>query len=427
MELELSVGGRRRENYESFKERWTEGADVPNFVEIDHSNEASINRALTMKPWNLILHTAGPFQRVKEPRILKEALRLRLPYVDVCDDTDLCKVAKCLAESAASDGVPAVVSAGIWPGVSALMVCEAHERLGDIEDLTMSFYTSGTGGAGATIVSATFLLLAEPPLNYKDGHAVRAEAWGNRRKVDFGAGVGEQPVHLLDEPEVYTCHEHLQIPNVSSSFGTAPDIWNWMFAACAKALPAEILANRSLMQNVAVFSMPIITAVDRLVGSKNAMRIDARSRSGEEVTLRVTHEDLEDCVGLATAAFSLEVLEGRAPRVARTRRAERTGGIQLSASATNEVGEVRARSCPDRGLGWCRGCLRGMWVQGKFAAELASRHTTGAGGGNVAAGDEDSVNAVLEALRPEMGRAQIWRSLTERCKALQDLRGLAII
>ena len=34
----------------------------------------------------------------------------------------------------------------------------------------------------------------------------------------------------------------------------------------------------------------------------------------------------------------------RAPRVARTRRAERTGGIQLSASATNEVGEVRARS-----------------------------------------------------------------------------------
>lgn len=310
MELELSVGGRRRENYESFKERWTEGADVPNFVEIDHSNEASINRALTMKPWNLILHTARPFQRVKEPRILKEALRLRLPYVDVCDDTDLCKVAKCLAESAASDGVPAVVSAGIWPGVSALMVCEAHERLGDIEDLTMSFYTSGTGGAGATIVSATFLLLAEPPLNYKDGHAVRAEAWGNRRKVDFGAGVGEQPVHLLDEPEVYTCHEHLQIPNVSSSFGTSPDIWNWMFAACAKALPAEILANRSLMQNVAVFSMPIITAVDRLVGSKNAMRIDARSRSGEEVTLRVTHEDLEDCVGLATAAFSLEVLEG---------------------------------------------------------------------------------------------------------------------
>jgi hypothetical protein len=43
--------------------------------------------------------------------------------------------------------------------------------------------------------------------------------------------------------------------------------------------------------------MPIIPAVDRLVGSKNAMRIDARSRSGEEVTLRVTHEDLEDGLG----------------------------------------------------------------------------------------------------------------------------------
>eukprot|EP00438_Fugacium_kawagutii_P036190 Skav232977 [mRNA] locus=scaffold1735:449643:458779:+ [translate_table: standard] len=117
---------------------------------------------------------------------------------------------------------------------------------------------------------------------------------------------------------VYPCHEYLGIPNVSSSFGTAPDVWNWMFAACAKLLPTELLANRQLMQNVAVFSMPIITAVDRLVGARNAMRIDARSAKGEAVTLRITHEDLEDpaldrqdCVGLATAAFGLEVLEKR--------------------------------------------------------------------------------------------------------------------
>ena len=30
-----------------------------------HFPRASIHRALTSKPWNLILHTAGPFQRVK--------------------------------------------------------------------------------------------------------------------------------------------------------------------------------------------------------------------------------------------------------------------------------------------------------------------------------------------------------------------------
>ena len=30
---------------------------------------------------------------------------------------------------------------------------------------------------------------------------------------------------------------------VSSSFGTAPDVWNWMFAACAKAIPPSVLAT----------------------------------------------------------------------------------------------------------------------------------------------------------------------------------------
>ena len=71
------------------------------------------------------------------------------------------------------------------------------------EELEMSFHTAGTGGAGPTIVSATFLLLAEEPLNYQEGRAVRAEPWGQRHLVDFGEGVGEQHVHLLDEPEAY--------------------------------------------------------------------------------------------------------------------------------------------------------------------------------------------------------------------------------
>ena len=41
------------------------------------------------------------------------------------------------------------------------------------------------------------------------------------------------------------------------------------------------------------------------------MRLDATSAAGETVTLRVAHDDLEDCVGQATAAFALELLRGR--------------------------------------------------------------------------------------------------------------------
>ena len=75
-----------------------------------------------------------------------------------------------------------------------------------------------------------------------------------------------------------------------------------------KALPDSLLADRDAMQKLAVFSMPVIRTVDALVGATNAMRVDAFGPDGRQVTLRVTHPDLEDCVGQATAAFALELL-----------------------------------------------------------------------------------------------------------------------
>jgi hypothetical protein len=84
-----------------------------------------------------------------------------------------------------------------------------------------------------------------------------------------------------------------------------------------KLLPHELLINRAAMQAVALFSMPVIRVVDKLVGATNAMRVDAEGKAeagisqSKTVTLRCVHPDLEDCVGQATAAFVLEMLRGR--------------------------------------------------------------------------------------------------------------------
>ena len=78
-----------------------------------------------------------------------------------------------------------------------------------------------------------------------------------------------------------------------------------------KAIPKSLLYNKDAMQNFALFSEPIIRFVDKLVGATNAMRVDAKTADGKQtVTTRIVHPDLEDCVGLATAAFAIEVLKG---------------------------------------------------------------------------------------------------------------------
>jgi len=73
-------------------------------------------------------------------------------------------------------------------------------------------------------------------------------------------------------------------------------------------LPKDVLGNKALMQGLSALSIPVIRAVDSLVGATNTMRIEASGRKGSRVRLSVTHEDLEQCVGLATAAFAVQAV-----------------------------------------------------------------------------------------------------------------------
>jgi hypothetical protein len=70
------------------------------------------------------------------------------------------------------------------------------------ETVEMSFFTAGTGNAGATIVSATFLLLCQPALTLVKGRRVETPPWSSPRAVDFGKGVGKRTVFLC----LSVCH-----------------------------------------------------------------------------------------------------------------------------------------------------------------------------------------------------------------------------
>ncbi len=314
--LRLAIGGRSRANFDAVRRRLHLPELVFRPVDLEGGLEALIS---AVRGAQLVVHTAGPFQGRSEPDLLRACIAAGVPYCDVCDDFALSRQAKTLSGEAAAVGIPAVVSCGIWPGVSALMAARAVEQLGGpeaCERVELSFFTAGTGGAGPTIVSATFLLLASRVLTYVNGALTYKQPWTERRSIDFGPGVGEHACFLLDNPDVPTTVESLGVANCASRFGTAPGVWNSLFAAM-KLLPRELLVNRAAMQGVALFSMPIIRMVDKLVGATNAMRVDAVSQAlvgagmPETVTLRCVHPDLEDCVGQATAAFALEMLRGR--------------------------------------------------------------------------------------------------------------------
>jgi len=181
-------------------------------------------------------------------------------------------------------------------------------------DIEMSFFTAGTGNAGATIVSATFLLLCQAALTIVNFKKFDKEPWTEPLQVDFKGQQKIKTVRLLDNPDVFTLYESKTyksyIRSLSSRFATSPNIWNQLFGAMKQWVPRSILSDVKLMQNLSIFSLPIIRAVDKIVGATNAMRVDATCvKSGRKCTFVVTHNDLEQCVGLAMAAFVLELLE----------------------------------------------------------------------------------------------------------------------
>jgi hypothetical protein len=316
--LHVAVGGRSVRKFERLRASFPPScADRLSFVPCNLEDASSLDAALAGA--SVCVHTAGPFQSVERPTCLEAAVRAGVAYCDVCDNTALARTGRAeLSEEAARRGVAAVLACGIWPGVSALMAASAASHLPPDEpiDGEMSFFTAGTGNAGPAIVAATFHLLAEPAFALRDGAVTHLTPWTERRSVAFGAGVGERSVYLLDNPDVFTLSHAPplagRVRSLSSSFGTAPQVWNELFGAVRVLVPKALLLNRPAMSFAAAFSEPIIRFVDRLVGATNAMRVDLSSR-GRRVTFELVHPDLEDCVGLATAAFAWELLEGTVP------------------------------------------------------------------------------------------------------------------
>eukprot|EP00547_Thalassionema_nitzschioides_P002827 CAMPEP_0194222392 /NCGR_PEP_ID=MMETSP0156-20130528/32836_1 /TAXON_ID=33649 /ORGANISM="Thalassionema nitzschioides, Strain L26-B" /LENGTH=448 /DNA_ID=CAMNT_0038953163 /DNA_START=17 /DNA_END=1363 /DNA_ORIENTATION=- len=322
----LILGGRSEVSFEESKARITS--------QLQQNNGINTKPSITFQALNLnddvptlvkvikkcgadaVVHTAGPFQQRTKPTLLEASIQAGVPYVDVCDEPPLCEAGRELSDLAEERGVVAVTAAGIWPGASALMAAQAVDTLRQREnnndapvDVVMSFFTAGTGNAGATIVSATFLLLCQKALTIAGGKISEKEPWTEAMDVDFRGDQGVKTVRLLDNPDVFTLYNSIgNINSLSSRFATAPGLWNQLFGAMKQLVPRNILANTDLMQGLSLFSLPIIRAVDKLVGATNAMRVDASS-SGHKCTFIVTHDDLEQCVGLATAAFIIEILQ----------------------------------------------------------------------------------------------------------------------
>uniref|UniRef100_A0A0E0F9C6 Saccharopine dehydrogenase NADP binding domain-containing protein n=1 Tax=Oryza meridionalis TaxID=40149 RepID=A0A0E0F9C6_9ORYZ len=309
-DLNVLIAGRNREKGESLASILGEQSE---FVQVDVHDRNMLEEVL--QDVDLVVHAAGPFQRENECTVLQAAIATKTAYIDVCDDTDYSWRAKGFHEQAKACGVPAITTAGIYPGVSNVMAAELvhaarSENAGEPERLRFFYYTAGTGGAGPTILTTSFLLLAEDVIAYNKGEEIKLKPYSGVLSIDFGKGVRKKDVYLLNLPEVKSAYKVLGVPTVSARFGTAPFFWNWGMQAFANFLPVEFLRDKNKVLKLVGFVDPFVRAIDSIAGERVSMRVDLDCSNGKNTIGLFSHRKLSVSVGYATAAFVLAVLEG---------------------------------------------------------------------------------------------------------------------
>lgn len=308
--LRIVIAGRNRTRGDSLVSTIGEKSE---FLQVDIDDKNRLQEALDGV--DMVVHTAGPFQQAEKCNVLEAAINTKTPYVDVCDDADYSRRAKSLHKKAIAAGIPAIITCGIYPGVSNVMAAELvraarNSESVEPEKLRFLYYTAGTGGAGPTILSTSFLLLGEDVIAYNKGEEVSLKPYSGMINVDFGRGIRKRDVFLLNLPEVRSAHEILGVPTVSARFGTAPFFWNWGMSAIANFVPVDFLRNRNKVQKLVQILDPFVRAVDGIAGERVSMRIDLECSNGQKTVGIFSHKKLSVSVGNCTAAFVLAVLEG---------------------------------------------------------------------------------------------------------------------
>jgi len=314
----VSVGGTNVESYQQALNRWNElNEQFPEekltFCELDRHD------AETVKPHldgvDLVIHTAGPFQnKANVPNgILDACIQCKVAYMDVCDDYCTAKAAQ--TKYADQAEVPCIVSTGTWPGVSSLMAKQLvlkQDRKPEDLKVDFSFFTAGSGGAGVTLLVATFLILAEPALQVIQGRRKTVPPLQDWKLVDFGPIVGAKSVAPLNLLETASVHDNLGVGSTSATFGTAPGYWNALLGVFGNVVPKAVVENEDWMRALSIFSMPIVRAVDLIAGATNAIRVDVYDEADTVLASAVyAHENLEPCVGESITAFATAILEGK--------------------------------------------------------------------------------------------------------------------
>ncbi|WP_017300571.1 saccharopine dehydrogenase family protein [Nodosilinea nodulosa] len=245
------------------------------YLALDVADGDGLRRAIA--PCDLVIHTAGPFS-YRDSQVLQTCLDLGVNYLDVADNPPYVERALALSQQAAAAGVTAIVSTGVFPGISNSMARQGVEALEQPEAIHISYVVAGSGGAGITVLRTTFLELQHPITAWVEGHWQAIAPYSQRQRVTFPAPYGDCAVYWFNTVEAMTLPRSFPVQTVITKFGSLPDIYNHLTWLMAHAVPKGWLRQPKTIESLAQISYRMTQVSDRVSGIGIAMRVDVQGQ-----------------------------------------------------------------------------------------------------------------------------------------------------
>ncbi|AFY37717.1 Saccharopine dehydrogenase [[Leptolyngbya] sp. PCC 7376] len=259
------------------------------FLQLDLGWQGKLRQAIA--DHDLVIHCAGPFHR-RDGRVLRACIAERTNYIDVSDHRCLYEKIKPLCAEAKAAGITAICNVGVFPGISNSMVRFGVEQLDKSEKIELYYGVAGSGGAGETVMTTTFLGLLEPFSVWQDGQWMKKQPYSEPQQIDFPVPISKATVYWFDVAETFTFAESFPVKTVITKFGSIPHIYNQLTRTMT-LLPSGLLKNSRVIKSLSKISYGMTQVSDRLTGVGVAMRaIVTGVKDGKptQVTIDMVHE-----------------------------------------------------------------------------------------------------------------------------------------
>ena len=261
--------------------------------------------------FDLVVHCAGPF-RYRSTAVLEACIDRGVPYIDISDDPGFVAEAIALDPQARAAGITAVLSTGVFPGISNSMARQGVEALDEPTEIHLSYGVAGSGGAGVTVLRTTFLELQHPFEAIANGQWQRVKPYSDRETVVFPPPYGKAGVYWFSTVEAYSLPRSFPVQTVTTKFGSIPDFYNaltWLVAQ----LPPSWLQKPAVIEFLSQGGYATTQVLDRFTGVGLAMRSRVvGKKNGESAEYRsfFTHDNTAVAAGAGAGSVAELLLSG---------------------------------------------------------------------------------------------------------------------